>query len=192
MTARDLYENTKTNYTGSHSVAWTWTATPAPDSTPPTKPADGNQTFSSGIATVAGFTLYNAGETPTITATADTKSGISGSIIVNPAALNDFTVVPSTYSPTTDDTFTVTLTARDAYQNTKTNYTGAHSVSWAWATGGNNSPRGSAATLASNGNQTFTLGVASGINGFKVVKTETATIQATADTKSGTSSTITC
>jgi PGF-pre-PGF domain-containing protein len=191
LTAVDSGDATDTGYAGSKSITWTWTATNSPGGNSPTKPANGNVTFTNGVATVAGFTLTNAGETPTITANDGTINGTSSAIMVNPGALNDFTVVPSTYSPTTDDAFTVTLTARDAYQNTKTNYTGNKNVAWAWASGGSNAPDSTPAEKPNDGNQNFSSGQVSGISGFHLYKVETATIQATADTKSGTSSTIT-
>ncbi|MFH0764363.1 MAG: hypothetical protein V1927_05115, partial [Candidatus Omnitrophota bacterium] len=81
--------------------------------------ANGSQTFTLGAAVVAGFTLYNAGETPTITATADTKSGTTAAITVNPAAKNKllWAVYPaaSVTAGATWVTFTVEIT--DQYGN---------------------------------------------------------------------------
>ena len=82
VTAKDANGNTKTDYTGEKTVAWTTTATGA------TLPTDGAQTFAAGAVTVAGVTLIHATETPTITATAETKSGTTAAITVNPGAAN--------------------------------------------------------------------------------------------------------
>lgn len=205
ITAYDQYDNVVSsggnNYTGSKSLTFSGPAN-APSGTQPTVEGTNvssatSVTFTNGVSNSNAATLiaYKA-ETTTvdvsdgsINSTGNTSYDLD--LTVNPAGLNDFTVVPSTTSPTTDDSFTVILTARDQYQNTKTDYDGAKSVSWTWASGGSNSPAGNAAQKPADGNQTFTSGVTGSISGFKLVKTETATITATADTKSGTSSTIT-
>ncbi|PJE63052.1 hypothetical protein COU88_01615, partial [Candidatus Roizmanbacteria bacterium CG10_big_fil_rev_8_21_14_0_10_39_6] len=61
-TARDAQQNTKTDYSGATSVVWTWTATTSPDGSSPSKPSDGDETFTSGAMTKSGFTLVDAGE----------------------------------------------------------------------------------------------------------------------------------
>lgn len=101
-------------------------------------------------------------------------------------AHSKFGVIPSITSPTTDNTFTVTLIAQDQFGNTVTSYTGTKNVTWVFATGGTNSPAGNPAVKAVNGNRTFTSGVAATIGDFKLTKAgEPTTIQATASTKSG-------
>ena len=69
VTAKDGGGATVTGYTGAHTLHWRSNATASPNGTAPILAADGEQTFSSGEATVSGFTLFNAGETPYIRAT---------------------------------------------------------------------------------------------------------------------------
>jgi len=135
LTAKDGDGNTATGYTGAHSVAWTWTATNSPGSNAPNKPGDGNQTFTAGVVTVAGFTLTNSGETPTITGTAGSVNGTSAAITVNDGALNYVKVRDAaggggaevtTHSMTADQTYVVYAAGYDQYGN----YISDQSVSW--------------------------------------------------------------
>ena len=134
VTAKDADGNTATGYTGVHSITWTWTATNSPDNTAPTKPANGNQNFTNGAVTVAGFTLTNSGETPTITAAADV-SGTTFAITVNDGSLNYVKVESAAggtgsevgdHSMTADQTFVVHAAGYDAYGN----YKNDESVTW--------------------------------------------------------------
>jgi len=135
LTAKDGAGNTATGYEGAHNIVWTWTAAKSPNGTTPTKPADGNQTFTAGIATIPGFTLNNSGETPTITADVNGVSGTSDAITVNDGALGHVKVESAaggggteidTHSMTADDTFMVYSAGYDAYGN----YREDLSVSW--------------------------------------------------------------
>ncbi len=86
LTAKDG-ANTQTNYTGTHTITITGTATNSPDGTSPTLPSNQSVTFTNGVGTVTGVVLVNSGETPTLTATDESSnSGTSGSITVNDAA----------------------------------------------------------------------------------------------------------
>ncbi len=113
VTARDDYGNPVSEYEGDKTVTWAWTATPAPDGTAPVKPADGVQTFTGGVLTVGGFTLYRAGENPTITAAVseDSLAGTSQPYTVGPGPLAwavitssvPPTLEPGSYSPDLDE-----------------------------------------------------------------------------------------
>ncbi|MFH1824197.1 MAG: hypothetical protein ABH873_03110 [Candidatus Firestonebacteria bacterium] len=189
LTAKDIYGNTTPAYTGTHSITWTWTATNSPNNTPPTKPSDGNQTFTNGVATVPGFTLTNASQTPTISASDGSNIGTSGPITVNSNTASSFTVVTQNNNiETAGNSFSVTLTAKDAYGNVAISYTGSKFVTWTWTA--TNSPNNTPPTKPSDGNQTFTNGVAT-VLGFTLTNTgETPTITATT-TITGTSPLIT-
>ena len=135
IAAKDSSGNTATGYTGGHAVAWTWDATNSPSNTAPTKPADGDQTFSAGVVTVTGFTLTNSSETPTITVTADSISSSTSTITVNDGSLNYVKVEDAagsagsevdTHSMTILDTFTVYAAGYDVYGN----YISDQSVDW--------------------------------------------------------------
>ena len=154
LIAKDADNNTVTGYTGDHSLTWTWTATISPDATVPAKPADGNQTFTAGVATVSGFTLTNSGETPTITATAGSVTGTSAAITVNDGVLNhvkirdaagDTGTEVDTHSMSEAETFTVYAAGYDQYGN----YISDQSAAWT-GTGvcvGNLSPTTGTATV---------------------------------------------
>ncbi len=135
LTAEDGDGNTATGYTGVHSIVWTWTATNSPGGTAPTKPSDGSQTFTAGIAAITGFTLTSSGETPTITASADSVNGTISAITVNNAALNYVKVETAadgagsevtTPSIIADQTYTVYAAGYDQYGN----YISDQSVTW--------------------------------------------------------------
>ncbi len=164
LTARDADNNIATGYTGAHSVAWTWTATSSPGGVAPTKPADGSQTFASGTVTVSGFTLTDAGETPTITATAEI-SGTSSAITVNEGALNYVQIEDAaggagsevtTHSMNSGQTYTVHAAGYDASGN----YISDQSVSWSGTSvlNGNLSPAtGISTTLTADNAGTGTI-----------------------------------
>ena len=124
-TVYDEYGNVKTNYDGSNSVMWTSTATSSFNGTARIIPANGDQTFNAGVATIGGFTFFNSHETPTITIT-DGPSAVPGTtapIIVHNAPLDNFKVVAGT-SQMANIPFDVTVTARDVYWNTCIDYAG--------------------------------------------------------------------
>lgn len=78
---------TQTNYTGSHTITITGTATASPDGTSPSLPVNQSVTFTAGVGTVTGVILYDSGETPTLTATDElSNTGTSGAVTVNDAA----------------------------------------------------------------------------------------------------------
>ena len=132
ITAKDIEGNTATGYIGSHNIIWSWTASNPPDGTAPTKPADGDQTFSDGTVTVTGFTLTNSSETPTITATEIVSSASGNSTVtVNSGTLAsfafayiDFACTKTEGMPGKNKPFAITITAKDASENTVIGYTG--------------------------------------------------------------------
>ena len=80
ITARQAGGATATDYVGTHTLDFSTTATASPDGTAPITPADGQYTFTAGVTTIAGGgTLYNSGETPTITVTEGAISTTTGS-----------------------------------------------------------------------------------------------------------------
>ena len=132
-TVYDQYGNVKTNYTGANSVDWTTTATSSPNGTARIIPANGNQTFIAGVATIGGFTFYNSDQSqlapfasPTITITdaPTSKPGTTSAITVLNAPLDNFKVVAGT-TQISGTPFSVTVTARDIYWNTCIDYAGS-------------------------------------------------------------------
>src|SRR5262249_44361467 len=118
VTARDAYGNTATGYTGTVHFA----SSDARASLPP------NYTFTAGDAGVHTFavTLTTAG-TQSLTATDTATSSITGAqagIRVSPAAAASFVVSRFPASLPAGLGGRATVTARDAYGNTATGYTG--------------------------------------------------------------------
>jgi hypothetical protein len=125
VTAKDAYNNVKTDYAG--TVQFTSTDGQA------VLPA--NYAFTGGDAGVhafagTGFTLKTT-PSQTLTVKDTVQTGIAattGAITVNPGALDHFTVTGVPASVTAGTSFgggvTVTVTAYDAYNNRKTDYAG--------------------------------------------------------------------
>jgi len=92
ITAVDLYDNTVTSYTGSHSITFSGpSSSPAPASTAPTydgNPSPDSITFTSGVGS-ATTVLFDA-QTITLNASDGTYSGSQTSITVAPLAIHSF------------------------------------------------------------------------------------------------------
>ncbi|RMD94145.1 MAG: hypothetical protein D6813_02825 [Calditrichaeota bacterium] len=127
VTAKDIFGNTKTDYTG--TISWT--------SSDPNASLPSNFTFNladNGTHAFSGnqFILKTAG-TQFITVN-DANANISknsDNITVNPAALDHFTMTGFPTAVTAGNNFganNVTVTAFDAFNNIKTNYLGT--VTW--------------------------------------------------------------
>jgi|GEM_PF-1703243 len=133
-TVYDEYDNIKTNYEGAHDVIWTTAATPSRSGMVRIIPNNGEQTFTAGVATISGFTLYNAHETPTITITdgPSASPGTTAAITVKNTILDNF-LVESLDNETGETSttqratvpFDIRVTARDVYYNTCLDYTGS-------------------------------------------------------------------
>jgi len=132
-TVWDEFDNIKTNYEGPNSVTWTTTATSSQNGTARIIPANGNQTFTAGVATIGGFTFFNSDQSqltpfvsPTITITDGPTSspGTTAAIEVLNAPLDNFKVVAGT-TQQSGIAFSTTVTARDIYWNTCVDYTGS-------------------------------------------------------------------
>lgn len=182
--ARDAYGNLATGYDVDYPIACTWTGTSSPSGT---KPLDGTPTFTSGIATIQGFTLTNAFETPTISVTDGTFYGISGGITVSPGTATKFKVTTIHDNiETANTTFSVILTCQDTYENALTNFNGSYSIDWQWTA---NDMPGHSPSKPANGTQSFTNGRAT-IDGFTLTKANESPIIIAKSTISGTSTSI--
>jgi hypothetical protein len=118
----------KTDYTG--DIYFTSTDTPA--NLPHTSASKYTFTLSdNGVHTFSGsdFTLYTAG-LQTITVTDGSVSQSTNDITVNPADATHFVISGTPPSRTAGSAFSITVTAKDGYQNTATGYRGtAHFTS---------------------------------------------------------------
>ncbi len=203
ITAKDAYGNTITTYTGSHNLTFggphvIGAFTPTVTSSAGVATNFGTATavvFTNGVATVSGasngaMTLYKA-EAVSVTVTDGTLSNGAGlAVTVGPAAAVSLTLGAASVTPTAGVADNLTTTAKDAYGNTATAYTGSHNLTFA---GANSGPNGNAPTVSSGAGTvtsfgtataiTFTNGVASvaGANNgvMKLYKVEAAPITVT-------------
>ncbi|MGD9700058.1 beta strand repeat-containing protein, partial [Acinetobacter sp.] len=130
----DEYGNLKEDYTGDLDVTLISNASPSPLGNTIVIPAPGLRTFTAGISTISGFTLYNAQETPTITIveTLTGSVGTTPAITVWPEVLDNFYVQENPAQNhgiggvrvTATQPFDVKVTARDQYNNIKRDYLG--------------------------------------------------------------------
>ena len=115
VSGADAYGNATTNYTGTVSLTSSdgQAALPAPHA------------YTGGDAGTHVFpvTLKTAGA-QTVSASDGSISGVSGSVAVSPAAAASLTLAGAPASATAGAGFPVTVTARDAYNNVATGYTG--------------------------------------------------------------------
>lgn len=120
----DEFGNAVSSYEHVHYLVWTWTAAASPGGVMPDRPLNGNADFEYGVATIQGFRLTNATQTPTISVTDGDVRGTSAVIRVKPnkAVLFDISV-PSPV--TVNRPFNISrVIARDAFGNIDLSYSG--------------------------------------------------------------------
>ena len=187
VTAYDLYNNIKTDYTG--TIQFTTTS--------PLKVLPANYSYLPGDNGVHTFTnqviLKTTGTwSVTVTGTVDGKTGSQTGILVNPAALDHFTLVTQhSQVETAGSDFTVTASAYDQFNNLKTDYNGVYTVNW--TTTATSSPNHTPRIIPAGGSQPFVTGTATidGFTLFNSAETPTITLQDNATGKTGTTPPIT-
>ncbi len=211
VTATDPYGNTDTGYIGAKSLTYSGANSSTSPVTAPTvtnsTPAAVNfgtattNTFTSGVSNTAGgvgsMKLYKV-ETANIAVTDGTIGASTGAdrltVAVSPAAATRLVVTGSS-TQTAGAAQTVTVTAKDAYGNTDTGYSGAKSLTYSGASSSTNpvtAPTVTNSTPAAIGfgsatTNTFTNGVsntAGGVGSMTLYKAEAATIAVTDGTLS--------
>ena len=140
IVAKDAENRTVSSYTGVHHLTFVGAGS-AGSFDPTVTDKDGNVVvfgsstaiaFTDGVAAVSGgsngvMTLYRA-ESAVITVT-DGSIGSTGlHVTVNANAAAGLTVAPATATPTAGAPFEVTVTARDAYGNTASAFSGSKSL----------------------------------------------------------------
>ena len=178
ITAADQYGNAASGYTGNHTLTFTGPAK-APNGKSPTYPGQVN--FTNGVGT-ATITLYDAQSTTlTAAATTPTLTGTSTSFTVNPGAPGSF-AVSNPGTQTAGSTFSVTITATDAYGNAAANYSGPQTIAFS---GPSNSPNGTAPAYPASVTFTSGVGTASGITLYDAQTTSLTVTQGGATGNSG-------
>ncbi|MFH0848407.1 MAG: hypothetical protein V1857_02760, partial [archaeon] len=166
ITGKDGYNNTVTAYTGTNSLSDS-TATISPTST---------SAFSSGTWT-GTVTITKSQAGVTIATSGSGRSGTSNSFNMNAGTLDRFIFNTVSSPQTAGASFSITITSKDAYNNTVTGYTGSNSLS------------DSTGTITPTSTGTFTAGVWSG--NIAITKAQTGvTITTTGSSKSGTSNSL--
>ncbi len=167
ITAKDANGNTATSFTGTASLS---------DSTGTISPKlTGN--FSGGTWT-EDVTITQTFSNNQIVVSAVGKSGSSNAFNVNPAALDHFTLDAINSPRTAGTAFNLTITAKDAYENTITSYSGTATIS---NTTGTISP--TTAGAFSNGVRTESVTITKAASSDQITVTD--------GTKTGTSNTFT-
>jgi len=118
ITAVDAYGNTVTGHTGPNSLS-DLTGTISPIST---------GSFVDGVWS-GDVTITRTHSGNTISTSGDGKSSTSDSFTVNPGSLNSFSFSTISSPQTVGESFSITITAEDAYGNTVTSYVGTNSLS---------------------------------------------------------------
>ncbi|HEY2715988.1 MAG TPA: hypothetical protein VGI73_07195 [Solirubrobacterales bacterium] len=145
VTAQDTYGNTTPGYTGSKSLIFSGANTSAGGNAPTVTNASGTAvafgsatalSFSAGVAepSTGGKAILYKVESASLKATdgtVTTPTGLSVTPVVGTAS--KFVLTSSTATPTAGTGFNFTTTAQDAYGNTATTYTGAHSITFSGA-----------------------------------------------------------
>lgn len=132
LTLKDKSGNIVTDYNNSLYVVWSWTAGNSPNNGTPTKPNNGWQAFTNGIARISGFILTKAGEFPSITANIGSLSltGSSAGIIVEPATATSFKITTQDEVRAGASLTLTNITALDMFGNVATGYEGTKSLSY--------------------------------------------------------------
>ncbi len=187
VTAYDLYDNVKTNYTGQVY----FTSTDGAATLPYT--SGSKYTFTTGEGndngahefSGAGFTLFTTGSR-TITLTTGVISLASAPITVTPAVLDHFTVTDITDPVVAGVLTSPTVTAYDAYDNVKTDYVGTIHFTSTDVKASTVLPNDFTFSLSDAGMKTFTDGVK-----FTTTGDQTVTVTSTVGPETGSQTAIT-
>ena len=189
ITAKDAGGGTVTTYSGSKSLTFSG-ASASPEGTGPTVSdssgadvAFGTPTvidFSAGVATVASgkngaMKLYRSGATSIVVGDGSISSKTPLAVTASPATASKFALAAESTTPVAGAANNLTITARDAYGNVATAYTGSKNLAFSGASA---SPSGKAATVANSSGTATNFGSTTAI-GF------TAGVATVSTTKNG-------
>jgi hypothetical protein len=162
------YDPAGKSYTFKDSLGANISTHTSPNDTAPTIPNDAaiiTAFGADGVAPLGTFTLFEAESLGTITVGDGTLFGTSSGVVVRNAAAANFLVTPSELNPAAGASFNLTLTARDAYNNTAngdngaTPYTGAAFITTSATAPYTLSPSSYPFVAGDAGTKTFTNGV---------------------------------
>ena len=182
ITATDAYGNAAANYSGPQTIAFSGPSN-SPNGTAPVYPT--SVTFTSGVGTASGITLYDA-QTTSLTVTQGGATGNSGNFTVNGTGTVGTFALSNIGTQTAGTAFNVTVTAADPYGNPSSGYAGTKVVTFS---GPSNSPNGHVPTYPAS--VTFTGGVGTASITLFDAQTTTLTATATGPNLTGTSNSFT-
>lgn len=203
ITAKDANNSTVTTYTGSKNL--TFSGAVAIGANKPTVTDSSGApaafgtatsiTFAEGVATVSSskngqMKIYASGTANISVSDGSISTKTPLEVTVSPLSASQFALTATSTTPTAGEVDNLTITARDAYGNVATSYTGSKSLTFSGATA---SPNGTVPTVAdASGSNiafgsvtaiSFSAGVATadtGKNGaMKLYKSGSTSIQAT-------------
>lgn len=181
VTALDAEDNTATNYTGGHTLTFTWnSAADAPDGTVPLKLGVLSRTFTSGqfISSGNAFALFNDATTAaTLTVTDGSISGTTVQTLAVDHAVPAEYRLEGTTAQVAGTGFNMSVRAYDQYENVANTYAGSDNLTFTWsgatatnsANGGGHNRLPESTTPATTYSFTAGLATSSG-NAFKVFK----------------------
>jgi len=175
ITAKDEKGNTVTTYTGSHSLVFSG-AEAAPSGTKPTVANSSGTATNFGTATAISFTngvatvsstkngvvrLYQVGSANIVATEGSITTPSPAAITVTAATASKFALTAASATPAVGTVDALTTTAQDAYGNTATSYTGAHSLVFSGASA---SPSGTNPTVSDSSGADVAFGGATAVN----------------------------
>lgn len=176
LTARDTYGNTATAYTGSHNLVFSGSAA-SPGGTAPTVSSSagtdvpfGTATeiqFSAGVAAPSGtangeMTLYKSGSASIQAAEGTSVTTLAALAVTVAAGTADKLVLSgATSTPVAAASSNLTTTARDAYENTASGYTGSKSITFSGPAAG---PAGTLPTIVNSAGTVVNFGSPTALN----------------------------
>jgi hypothetical protein len=192
--AFDAYGNASTNYTGSHNLTFSGPAASPSGTAATVENSAGSQiaigsstsiafvegVATGGIATGGKLTVYKSGAATLKAAEGSTVTTPTAlSLTVAPAAAASLSLTASTTAPPTTTAVSLTTTAKDAYGNTATSYTGSKNLIFtASGVAAETSPGGTVPGVANSSGVNVAFGTATSI-------TFTAGVATVASSKNG-------
>lgn len=177
VTAVDAYGNNAAAYTGTHELTFsTAVSAVGPNGDLPTVSDSSGEDvpfgtataidFKAGVATTEGaangeITLYKIGSTAITAAEGTLKNTTALTVTVAAGSATSFVLGASTAAPVAAASFNLTTTAKDAYGNNATGYTGAKTLTFS---GAGASPAGTLPTVVNSAGTVVNFGSPTAIN----------------------------
>jgi hypothetical protein len=174
ITAQDTYGNTAPTYTGSHNVVFSGASSSPGGNAPTVSNSSGEDiafgtatpiNFSTGVAAVTGVSngamkLYKSGAAAIKATEGTLTNATTVAVTVAATSATSLTLSATTTTPVAAAADNLTITAKDAYGNTATAYTGAKNLTFS---GAEASPSGAIPTVANSAGAAVNFGTATAL-----------------------------